>query len=142
MEELYIMTTSIEEEQDQIMEEQENLKDEVEDKVIQEKEEVDYSEILKGIERTLQIISENQIKENENNEQYFEELLRVYSVGGISDNDVSDNQNEYITVSEDNIMNKHINDYTVTESLLLFIVLGILFGGFVALVRKAVYKWK
>ena len=142
MEELYIMTTAIEEEQEQIKEEHETIKEEVEDEVIEEPEEVDYSEILKGIERTLQIISENQIKENENNVQYFEELLRVYSVGGISDNDVSDDQIEHITVSEDNIMNKHINDYTVTESLLLFIVLGILFCGFVAIVRKAVYRWK
>ena len=96
MEELYIMTTAIEEEQEQIKEEHETIKEEVEDEVIEEPEEVDYSEILKGIERTLQIISENQIKENENNVQYFEELLRVYSVGGISDNDVSDDQIEHI----------------------------------------------
>ena len=119
MEELYIMATALEEDQERF---EQALPETVEEEIIEEgQEQIDYSEVLKAIETTLQTISENQAKEIEQNERIYERSLRTISNDSISSDDILDNQPEYITVSEDSIMNKHINDYTVTESLLLFI---------------------
>ena len=51
---------------------------------------------------------------------------------------ISDNQ--IVAVSE-NIINKPINEYTVSESLQLYIFLTIFVAGFIVLVRRAVIKW-
>ena len=139
MEELYIMTTALEEDQERL----EQVVQEPEEVIQSEdQEQIDYTEVLKAIETTLKTISENQVREMEIYERIYERSYRPVSDDSVSDGDILDDQHEYITVSEDNIMNKHINDYTVTESLLLFISLGMIFGAFVLLVRKAVYKWK
>ena len=50
----------------------------------------------------------------------------------VSDNNVSDNQ----IISVNSIMDKPINDYTVSESLLLFMALSLFIGGIVVIIRK------
>lgn len=51
---------------------------------------------------------------------------------------ISDNQ--IVAVSE-NIINKPLNEYTVSESLQLYIFISIFVAGFIVLVRRAVIKW-
>ena len=140
MEELYIMTTALEEDQERLEQAVQGQEEDI--SLSEDQQQIDYTEVLKAIETTLKTISENQVREIEEYERIYERSYRTVSDDSVSDGDILDDQHEYITVSEDNIMNKHINDYTVTESLLLFISLGMLFGAFVLLVRKAVYKWK
>ena len=50
----------------------------------------------------------------------------------VSDNNVSDNQ----IISVNSIMDKPINDYTVSESLLMFMALSLFIGGIVVIIRK------
>lgn len=108
------------------------------------------------VEQTLQ---EDQVSvsSNENNDEILQEL-RLLNERSVSINDlleriyiqtrdrsesvnyvpvyVSDNQIEHITVSQDNIMTKLVNDYTVQESLLLFIGLSL----FVTILIKIIGK--
>lgn len=107
-----------------------------------EQEQIDYSEEFKEIKELLKTISENQVKEIEENERVYERAYRTVSDDSISDGDILDDQHESLTVSADNIITKQLNNYTVTESYLLILFLQILFIGFVLIIRKAVYKWK
>ena len=50
----------------------------------------------------------------------------------VSNNNVSDNQ----IVSVDNIMSKPINEYSVSESLMMFLALSLFIGGIVVIIRK------
>lgn len=107
-----------------------------------EEEQIDYSEEFKEIKEILKSISENQVKEIEENERVYQRAYRTVSDDSISDGDILDDQHESLTVSADNIITKKLNDYTVTESYLLILFLQILFIVFVLIIRKAVYKWK
>ena len=107
-----------------------------------EEEQIDYSEEFKEIKEILKLISENQVKEIEENERVYQRAYRTVSDDSISDGDILDDKHESLTVSEDNIITKKLNDYTVTESYLLILFLQILFIVFVLIIRKAVYKWK
>lgn len=51
---------------------------------------------------------------------------------------ISDNQ---IVAVNENIINKPLNEYTVSESLQLYIFISIFVAGFIVLVRRAVIKW-
>lgn len=51
---------------------------------------------------------------------------------------VSDNQ---IVIVSENIISKPLNDYSVSESLQLYIFISLFVAGFIVLVRRAVLKW-
>lgn len=55
---------------------------------------------------------------------------------------VSDNQAEYLTLSENNILTKPINDYTVSESFLFVISIVLIFGGIVLIIKKGLPRWR
>lgn len=55
---------------------------------------------------------------------------------------VSDDQAEYLTVSENNILTKPINDYTVSESFLFVISLVLIFGGIALIIKKGLPRWR
>ena len=114
----------------------------LQEQVVQDQEETDYTEEFNEIKELLKSISENQVKEIEEYERIYQGSLRTVSNDSVSDGDILDDQHEYLTVSADNIITKKLNDYTVTESYLLIFFLQILFIVFVLIIRKAVYKWK
>ena len=91
-------------------------------------------EILKSIDEKLERIGESS----------SENSIKYVSVSG-------DNVREYVsddlsgntlTVSEDNILHKSLNDYNTQESLLLINFIIILFFVIFLGIRKAVFKWK
>lgn len=110
-------------------------------------------------ENVVQTIQEDEVSvsSNENNDEILQEL-RLLNERSVSINElleriylqscsrsesvnyvpvyVSDNQTEHLTVSQDNIMTKLVNDYTVQESLLLFIGLSL----FVTILVKIIGK--
>lgn len=110
-------------------------------------------------EDDVQTLQEDEVSvsSNQNNDEILQEL-RLLNERSVSINDlleriyiqtrdrsesvnyvpvhVSDNQTEHITVSQDNIMTKLVNDYTVQESLLLFIGLSL----FVTILIKIIGK--
>lgn len=51
---------------------------------------------------------------------------------------VSDNN--IVSVSE-NIIDKPLNDYTVTESLLAFVVVGLFVAGLAYVIKRSVFRW-
>ena len=73
------------------------------------------------------------------NDRLLQESRNLGVSNGVSSNDVSDDQVEYVS---SNIITKPINDYTVSEALLLVEVV-VIFGVIIFLaIRKAVYKWR
>lgn len=110
-------------------------------------------------EEDIQTLQENEVSvsSNQNNDEILQEL-RLLNERSVSINElleriyiqscsrsesvnyvpvyVSDNQTEHLTVSQDNIMTKLVNDYTVQESLLLFIGLSL----FVTIIIKIIGK--
>ena len=59
-----------------------------------------------------------------------------------SDNLRSNNVSDYsiISVSE-NIINKPLNDYTVSESLLAFVVVAVFVAGLAYVIKRSVFRW-
>lgn len=73
------------------------------------------------------------------NDRLLQESHNLGVSNGVSSNDVSNDQVEYVS---SNIIIKPINDYTVSEALLLVEVV-VIFGVIIFLaVRKAVFKWR
>lgn len=73
------------------------------------------------------------------NDRLLQESRNLGVSNGVSSNDVSDDQVEYVS---SNIITKPLNDYTVSEALLLVEVV-VIFGVIIFLaIRKAVYKWR
>lgn len=113
---------------------------------------IEYEDVLQTLQE-----DEVSVSSNENNDEILQEL-RLLNERSVSINElleriyiqscsrsesfnyvpvyVSDNQNEHLTVSQDNIMTKLVNDYTVQESLILFIGLSL----FVTILVKIIGK--
>ncbi len=73
------------------------------------------------------------------NDRLLQESHNFGVSNGVSSNDVSDDQVEYLS---SNIITKPLNDYTVSEALLLVEVV-VIFGVIIFLaIRKAVFKWR
>ena len=94
-------------------------------------ENIDYRPAMNRIiENQERIISQNELLSNE-----------LVSIG----DDLSDylnNQTVSIdSVSSNNIMYKLITDYSVSESLMLLIAMGILVGGIVVLIKRSIPRW-
>ena len=80
------------------------------------------------------------LREERKIERNVQVIANITVSPSISDNNVSDNQT-VTTVSSDGIMTKKISDYSVTESLMLFISLALFVAGLVVLIRKGLPKW-
>lgn len=91
-------------------------------------------EILKSIDEKLERIGEST---SENSIKYVS--VPSSNVREYVPNDLSGNT---LTVSEDNILYKRLNDYNTQESLLLIVFTVLLFLGIFLGIRKAVFKWK
>lgn len=87
---------------------------------------------------------------NENLERSIEEddrIVRLFEstlgTDNISGNDILDDQTEYIvSVSENNIMTKAINDYTVEETFLFVISFCLIVYGVISLIKKGLPQWR
>lgn len=130
------------------------------EEVVEEVEEVVEETLISNNSVSQNIVEE--VEEKESEENVKQELYSIVSSDNVSDNVYSDqvinrldqiieilnNQPEEASsdqvqiVSQDSIMTKHINDYTVQESLTLMVVVGLLAGVLVMIVRKGLFKWK
>ena len=82
------------------------------------------------------------LKEGESNdERDMEFVQRNDSSDSISDSNVSDNSVESV-VSVNSILNKPIEEYTVSESFLFFISISLFIGGIVILIKKGLPRWR
>ena len=104
-------------------------------------------------------VSESSIlesKEEDNNDAVLEDIkndievikndIRVYQADGMVDSSDSDDSellvnNEIISVSEDNIITKPLTDYTVSESLIALVVIGLFVAGMVYMIKRSLFKW-
>lgn len=104
-------------------------------------------------------VSESSILESEeedNNDAVLEDIknelevikndIRVYKTDGMVDSsDSSDSElrsdGEIITLSDDNIITKPLTDYTVSESLIAFVVVGLFVAGMVYMIKRSLLKW-
>lgn len=101
--------------------------------------EIDYSLIIDE----LNSLNENIERSIEKDDRIIELLEGTSGPDSISGSDLSDGDIEYVTsVSDNNIMTKAINDYTVEESLLFSISLFLIIYGVVALIRKGLPQWR
>lgn len=101
--------------------------------------EIDYSLLIEE----LNSLNENIERSIEKDDRIIELLKRTSGPDSVSGSDLSDGDIEYVTsVSENNIMTKAINDYTVEESLLFSISLFLIIYGVVALIRKGLPQWR
>lgn len=101
--------------------------------------EIDYSLLIDE----LNSLNENIERSIEKDDRIIELLKRTSGPDSVSGSDLSDGDIEYVTsVSENNIMTKAINDYTVEESLLFSISLFLIIYGVVALIRKGLPQWR
>ena len=74
----------------------------------------------------------------ENDDRDPEPVQVVISPDYLRDNNVSDNQ--VISISE-NIINKPLNEYTVSESLLAFVVVAVFVAGLAYVIKRSVFRW-
>lgn len=91
-------------------------------------------DILKSIDEKLERIGEST---SENSIEYV----------SVSGSDVLEHVSDYVsgntlTLSEDNILHKSLNEYNTQEALLLVNFTLFLFFGILLGIRKAVFKWK
>lgn len=107
-----------------------------------EEEEIVEDNSNEEIVLQLEQINENIKELKEDVIRSMEESTRDNSNVGDDTGNVSDNEIEYVTVSEDNIMLKPINEYTVTESFLFMIAGILLMAGIIILVKKGVPRWR
>lgn len=89
-------------------------------------------EILKSIDEKVERLEDYEIRVD---------YVPVY-VNNDTVDDVNNISSNTLTVSEDNILSKSINDYTTQESLLLINFIMIFFAIVFIGIRKAVIKWK
>ena len=92
-------------------------------------------DLLNQINDNLEDIKNNDIRN-------METLSKSDSDSSDNGSSESDNSVEYLTLSEDSILTKPINEYSVSESMLLFISLSLFIGGLVILVKKGLPKWR
>lgn len=124
----------------------EYVPDQIEEEVVEE-------EVVEGI---IDVVSSNEIQNGEilevlkrmeedlndikgSNERLLQESSRTIILSSVSDNTVSNNNNESIV--SDNIINKPINEYTVGQSLGFIGILMGLIVGFVIIINKGVFRW-
>ena len=74
----------------------------------------------------------------ENVDRDPEPVQVVISPDYLRGNNVSDNS--IISVSE-NIIDKPLNDYTVSESLLAFVVVAVFVAGLAYVIKRSVFRW-
>lgn len=105
----------------------------IEDNKFSENEDPEEDQILNVL---------NEINEKigvlENVDRDSEPVQVVISPDYLRSNNVSDNS--IISVSE-NIINKPLNDYTVTESLLAFVVVAVFVAGLAYVIKRSVFRW-
>ena len=105
----------------------------IEDNKIPENEDSEEDQILNVL---------NEINEKigvlENVDRDSEPVQVVISPDYLLSNNVSDNS--IISVSE-NIINKPLNDYTVSESLLAFVVVAVFVAGLAYVIKRSVFRW-
>lgn len=73
------------------------------------------------------------------NDRLLQESQHTGIYNGLSADNVSDDQSEYLS---SNIITKPINDYSVSEALLLIEVVVIIGVILFLTIRKAVFKWR
>lgn len=97
------------------------------------------------IEEEKEEIKEEKLEEEEEEDKDVKEVQYVYiKSNSVSDNDVADDHNSVETVSMNTvqyIIDTPLNEYKLTDSLLLIIILMGLFFGLVHLIRRSVFKW-
>ena len=115
----------------------EEVEEEVEEDVIEivSSNDVQNCEILEVLKRMEEDL--NDIKGS--NERLLQESSRPIILSCVSDNTVSNNNNESLV--SDNIINKPINEYSVGQSLGFIGILMALIVGFVIIINKGVFKW-
>lgn len=74
----------------------------------------------------------------ENDDRDSEPVQVVISPDNFRCNNVS--SNEIISLSE-NIINKPLNNYTVTESLLALVVVAVFVAGLAYVIKRSVFRW-
>lgn len=74
----------------------------------------------------------------ENVDRDLEPVQVVISPDNLLSNNVSDNG--IISLSE-NIINKPLNEYTVSESLLAFVVVAVFVAGLAYVIKRSVFRW-
>ena len=105
----------------------------IEDDIVQEKEDPENDPVL----NVLNEINEK-IGELENVDRDSEPVQVVISPDFLRSNNVFDNQ--IVSVSE-NIINKPLNEYTVSESLLAFVVVAVFVAGLAYVIKRSVFRW-
>ena len=105
----------------------------IEDNTITEQEDTEEDSVL----NVLNEINEK-IGELENVDRDSEPVQVVISPDNLRSNNVSNNS--IISVSE-NIINKPLNDYTVSESLLAFVVVAVFVAGLAYVIKRSVFRW-
>lgn len=91
---------------------------------------IDYTDLLTCIDNRVERIEQN-VESISNNVIFIRDGI----------NDLSGGEAGSVTVSENSIMDKYLNDYSVSEALLLFISLSILIAGIVVIIKKGVPRW-
>lgn len=93
-----------------------------------------------GEDQLLNVLNEinEKIGVLENDSRDSEPVQVVISPDNFLYNNVSDNQ--VISVS-DNIISKPLNDYTVSESLLAFLVVSVFVAGLAYVIKRSVFRW-
>lgn len=105
---------------------------EVSESSILESEKDDSNDaVLKDIKEELEVIKND---------------IRVYKTDGVVDSSDSDDSelrsdSEIITLSENNIITKPLTDYTVSESLIALVVVGLFVAGMVYMIKRSLFKW-
>ena len=106
------------------------IEEEVVEDIVEEvsSNEINGDEILEVLKRMEEDL--NDIKGS--NERLLQESPRTIILSSVSDNTISDNNNESLV--SDNIINKPINEYTVGQSLGFIGILMALIVGFVIII--------
>lgn len=109
-----------------------------EEQLEEDPEEKLEEEVEEQLEEEQEELKEENKEEGEKNDIF--QVSNVQTDFYLSDDleRISDNQ---IVVVSENIINKPLNEYTVSESLQLYIFISLFVAGFVILVRRAVLKW-
>ena len=132
---------------------EENTSDEIENE--EQLEQYTEEQVEEDTEEQLEEEAEEQLEEDleENAEEEKEEIKEerkendVIQVPVVQNDIYIGDDTEYvsdtkiISVSDNNIITKPLNDYSVSESLQLYIFISLFVAGFIVLVRRAVLKW-
>lgn len=117
----------------------EQLIEDPEEQLIEVPEEQLIEDSAENVEEEQKEIEEYKEKEGEENDIMQVPVVQNDIYTGDDTEHVSDYQ--IVAVSENNIITKPLNDYSVSESLQLYIFISLFVAGFIVLVRRAVLKW-